>query len=60
MLASHDNESFEILRANRVEQFGSAFAAALPVGPDDRNSAWLLVGQLDVAGQNGAHIGGVG
>ena len=45
--AADDHEAFLVLRAHGVEQFLAGVAARLPVGPDDRDGAGVLLREVD-------------
>ncbi len=52
---AHDDEGLLVLRTHGVEEFRAVVAAALPVGPDERDRAGVLVvvGEAHALGQEG-------
>ena len=58
--AADDDEGLLVLRPHRVEQLLAAAGAGLPVGPDERDGAGVLLGQLQRGRQQLGDPRGVG
>ena len=55
VLAAHDDEHLLVLAAHRVQNFAEVIRAALPIRPDRRHRARVLVGEFHILRQQRAH-----